>query len=362
MSITAQPPSGQTDELRERGRRRFSLRRRAAQLVPLERVARCGRKPFASTVDLCKHAGAHLGSVKGVETCGSVWMCPVCASKISERRREELAAAVRRGEELGHRWLLVTYTIQHNAHHSLKSSLDGLLAALKAVASCRAGREFRERHGFRGMIKDLEITHGSNGWHPHVHMLMLVDPSTDPEQFCAELRILWQKCVHLKAMRTVNAHGIDVQAADMTVAEYVTKFGRERRWGLESEAAKSVVKMSKGSSRSPLGLLEAAEEGCDASAALWREYAGVMKGKRQLTWSKGLRAYLGLSDEASDEEIAAEEAPGGECVLQISSRDWERVWGNDAVYEVLEVAGTGDVARLWFVLDCLGCTSMKPPD
>ena len=57
---------------------------------------------------LCKHActgsagvgvnllvEANKGFYTGLQTCGSVWTCPVCASKIQEIRRLEIASAMK---------------------------------------------------------------------------------------------------------------------------------------------------------------------------------------------------------------------------------------------------------------------------
>src|SRR4051794_16390042 len=68
---------------------RWQLQREARALLPDERVAFCMRRIQATTVDVLyspQHKSAHYG---GLMVCGSVWVCPLCAAKISEHRRVE---------------------------------------------------------------------------------------------------------------------------------------------------------------------------------------------------------------------------------------------------------------------------------
>src|SRR5712691_4776616 len=66
---------------------KWQLQREAQALLPNERVAFCMRRIQARTVDVLysvQHQSAHYG---GLMVCGSVWVCPLCAAKISEHRR-----------------------------------------------------------------------------------------------------------------------------------------------------------------------------------------------------------------------------------------------------------------------------------
>jgi hypothetical protein len=75
---------------------RWQLQREARALLPNERVAFCMRRVRATKVDVLyspDHQSAHYG---GLMVCGSVWLCPLCAAKIAERRRIELEQAITR--------------------------------------------------------------------------------------------------------------------------------------------------------------------------------------------------------------------------------------------------------------------------
>ena len=336
--------------------RRFLLQRLAGELVPRERVRGClrwlqGGRDGVQLLHVPKH---RTGALKGLQTCGSVWSCPVCATKISERRRLELGAAVRAWEEKSGLVLLVTYTICHKLADSLKQSLAGLLDARRRLLNGKAAKGFNARFGVAGRIRAVEVTHGKNGWHPHVHELVFVPRGIDLVGFLATLRTRWSACVQRAGLRDVNSHGIDVRFADMTVADYVAKFGRERTWDKEHELAKQVTKQGKNGSLSPIGLLMAYAQGDEPAGKRWAEYALTLKGCRQLAWSDGLRSLLGLDPEQSDAQIA--EQVRDEAVLMglLNSEQWKCVVGNDVRAELLQVLGRGSVAELREFLVALG--------
>ncbi|HXK19925.1 MAG TPA: hypothetical protein VNG33_19075 [Polyangiaceae bacterium] len=72
--------------------------------------------------------------------------------------------------------------------------------------------------------------------------------------------------------------------------------------------------------------------------ALWKEHGAVMKGARQLTWSRGLRDALGLEPERSDEELAEENLEPGETETMLGAIEgplWDSSVANDDEQEVL---------------------------
>ncbi|MCP4967946.1 MAG: hypothetical protein GY926_22265 [bacterium] len=57
------------------------LRKLNRWLWPKERVGTCGRRR-RRTVTLLRSSKGTGVSWSGIETCGSVWACPICASKV----------------------------------------------------------------------------------------------------------------------------------------------------------------------------------------------------------------------------------------------------------------------------------------
>ena len=83
------------------------------------------------------------------------------------------------------------------------------------------------------------------------------------------------------------------------------------KWGAAEELALGERKKGR-LGRTPFQLLQDYAEGGDANAgALFTEFAKVFKGRRQLVWSRGLKALAGI-EEKSDERIAEEDAKRAE--------------------------------------------------
>jgi hypothetical protein len=172
--------------------------------------------------------------------------------------------------------------------------------------------------GAIGRIFSTEVTWGKNGWHPHLHMLILAEKGGDDALAVLErLRDYWGRHVLKAGLGQINEHGFDVQNGDYA-AEYVAKYGREPKqftWSASHELAKSHAKVAKGENVTPFGMLdllasrsaiEVGERivGPDELVWLFREYAVEFQGRQQLFWSRGLREALGIEAERTDEEIA----------------------------------------------------------
>ena len=67
---------------------RFALQSVARDILPDSRTAKCLRiRAHDSDVQVWKSKKHKTASYGGLQTCGSVWVCPVCGAKVVERRR-----------------------------------------------------------------------------------------------------------------------------------------------------------------------------------------------------------------------------------------------------------------------------------
>ena len=330
---------------------RFMLQSAARELVPGERVAKCLRVPVGSGVDVFYAPAARSAHYGGLQTCGSVWMCPVCAAKISERRRLELDQALSAFDGLV---VLATFTVQHRVSDALSTLLDGFLVSLSRLRSSSPWSRISHRYGICGAVRAVEVTYGLHGWHPHAHILFFLDPGADISLFGDALRCRWLSLLDRAGLSASWSVGVDVRAANSAVGGYVAKFGSQ--WTAAHELTKAVVKRSRSGGRSVAELLaDYALNGDSAAGSLWREYALLFKGKRHLVWSDGLRSRL-LPDvaEKTDEELANEHDEVAVVLATLTLRQWSVVVGNDARAELLTVASSGDVVQLIDFLVCLG--------
>lgn len=340
-------------------RKRYLLQDAARELLPGERVRICHRcrVPEAATVDIHYHNDDGGASYSGLMKCQSVWVCPVCAGRISEERRRELFGALDAARD---RYLpvLVTYTLRHTKADDLGALLDALADARRRMKSGRFWQYLKEDFSWVGSVSSTEITYGVNGWHPHVHELALLDLSVLGESFTPEyiagalqtaLRKRWLDVLPKVGADASWAHGVDVRGAYADVTDYVTKFGKlpqldEHSWTIVHETAKASVKSGRQGGRSPWELLWDYSQGDKPAGRLFAEYATATKGKNQLVWSRGLKALLGLDAEA---ENVAEQLPDPVILAELTHEQWWVVLVNRARADVLELASWGDKAALY---------------
>ncbi len=289
----------------------------------------------------------------GLMRCASVWVCPVCAAKITERRREELAKANLTWVNRGGRIYLLTLTAPHHLGDDLAKLLQAFRDARRVMMNRKGWRRFKDAAAVVGTVCALEVTHGKNGWHVHTHELVYCD-AEGKEPAAADLLPLWQSGCAAADLDTPNEHGVNVENG-ARAAQYVSKFGAvdsdEDGWNVAHEMTKAHVKKGKTGGRSPWDLLRAVAYTDDADAAkLFREYAICFRGRRQLVWSRGLRDLLGIGPAASDEELANEERDDAETVYTFDDQEWADIVRRELQGEVLSAAREHGAAGIYRLL------------
>jgi hypothetical protein len=335
----------------ERTLLRWALQAEARAIMPNEEVAKCLRVRHSATVDVLhdpKHQKGHYG---GLCTCGSVWMCTMCAAKISERRRDECTRGIARMNDLDFPVYMTTYTIKHSRHDNLEKLLEAFLDAHRGLRGNKAGKTVRKNHGIMGTIRALEVTWGyGTGWHPHVHEIVFAGRHyVDEDELADGLWRAW-KTETSRVGLAVNRKAFDFNRTRGAAQDYITKFGRapvKTPWGVEHEVSKAHIKQSRVSGRfSPFGLLLGVYEGHKELIPVFREYATYFKGKRQVQWSRGLKAMLLDEEEKTDKELAAERIEEAVLLGRLNREQWHAVLGNDIRGELLQVANSGDWSQV----------------
>jgi hypothetical protein len=301
--------------------------------------------PVASTVDVMKHSESKRAYYSGLMVCGMVWVCSVCAARITEERRQELTKAL---EVTGFTPYLVTYTLRHKKTDRLSEITNAMLLAFRAMKSGKAWQELSEEYGWKGSIKSLEVTHGDYGWHPHQHELVLLDTKLSKSSqngLLSVLRRKWDAALRRRGLNASWDHGVDLRGTSQDIEDYVAKWGHQpvvTGWGLEHELAKQPVKRGKNGGRTPIQLLADYGVGDINAARLWQEYAEAFKGKKQLVWSKGLRDLRGMGVELADEQVAKSVPDGTELLCQLSPAEWRAIRRADLRGELLDAAAEMD--------------------
>lgn len=279
-------------------------------------------------------------SYGGLQTCGSVWVCPVCAAKISERRKQELMRAIEQHTANCGDVLLLTLTNPHYLGDKLQDVLNGQTLALKYFNGGKVASQMNKAIGYVGSVRALEVTHGrkrtvNNGWHPHYHILLFVQSGLNLEVLRCKFFARWLKACQKAKMPALPdfEHGVRLDDGSKAAA-YASK------WGLESEMTKGHIKKAN-NGETPFDFLRAYAFDDDKQAgALFREFAETFKGKRQLHWSHGLKAQFDL-EEVNDETLAAQQDDDASVLGTIELDDWLRILKADVRGEILELARHG---------------------
>ena len=228
-----------------------------------------------------ENQSAHYGNLM---MCGSVWTCPVCAAKITEKRKAELGDALVAHQD-EYKYYMGTFTMSHKVGDKLSDLLGAVNDAFRKMKMGRAWLSIKARYGIVGYITALEVTYGVNGWHVHKHTLFVCSRLlSGPEvaQFQNELYQRFDKGLRKFGFHTSAAYGVEVKQSDKRdQLEYLGK------WGMASELTKALIKKGRAGGLNPWQMLEAISLGADSYRPMFIEYANEFKGKRQLVWSDG---------------------------------------------------------------------------
>ena len=298
---------------------------------------------------------AHFGNVI---RCGSIWVCPVCAKKITEKRREELSIANQLWKSgvaiktfdfksvpfysdlkalkktfvgpiipdlnyvRGYTYL-ITLTNPHYANDHLDDLRLKQKTAIHSFFSDRLGKSIFVRMGRRYHITNYEVTYGQNGWHPHHHILVFSDRYLSVHDFSEihnDLSDHWSNCISKAGLRNLKDTEKFI-ACDLQDGTYADQY--LAKWGIEHELTKGHIKKGKEGGLTPFDLLRLSFEDKPIKSSyfnlftgefvqqekkpseLFKEFAYAFKGAIQLSWARGLKDVFGMRD-IQDSEIMDE--------------------------------------------------------
>lgn len=303
---------------------RYAMQSVVKEILPNERVTICLRNMVRKSVEVHKHRKTEKAFYSGLMICGSVWLCPVCAAKISERRKKELTRATSAHKASGGQMAMLTLTVSHKSSDMLQELLTAFNDAVEKMFKKKEFTQIRQEMGIIGRVKVLEVTHGVNGWHPHAHIVLFYEHEVDISVISRRMYKLWSSACAKYELKTSQRHGLSLQGADHVQA-YLTKQGS---WSIEQEMTKSHIKKGRAGSMTPFDLLRDVLESDDEVAKqLFIEYAKAFKGKRQLHWSRGLKAHFDV-EEKTDEQLSKEQTEHADVLGSLDAGTWRNLYRN----------------------------------
>jgi hypothetical protein len=313
-----------------------------------ERQRNCGVVPVDSHVEIRTKDGSAYYC--GVETCGNVWLCPVCSAKIHRRRADELRDALAIWQTSGHAATLVTVTVPHDLDDRLVRLVEAERTAWAKVTAGAAWQRLKRKLGVAGHIIALELTWGDDhGWHPHYHVLN--------EDLDASAIAALHGHIHSRLATSCRDHGlrdpgqlhavrIDPNVSASAAGAYIAK---SADWTPAEELTRGDLKTSRVGSRTPFQILaDHYQTGDTRDRDLWREYSRVTRSLAAVRWSRGLRAAMlgAVSDpERTDNDLAAEDI-GGSLLAVIQFPAWSRIRAEGLEHALLVAAETGGLTAV----------------
>lgn len=348
------------------------------------RLVGCGRRRIEGGSPVTVRVKGGVAHYTNVQLCGSVHTCPVCASKIRQGRAEEIEHALdtlrrvplvwghrlpkpqgiqcdvseRHTAQLGSAEFL-TLTLPHDFGDKTAQLLETVALAFRRVIGGSGYERDRKTYGIVGTIRALDITYGPSGAHPHLHALIIFARALSDAERVALLASFYDRWAS-----TIESQGYrrplpglcqmePVRSAE-DVSRYVSKMAlvedaekKVHRVGLEM--ARHDLKQGRESDsrgrgrehhRTPFQILaDFSQTGDMDDSELFNEFESAIKGHQAITWSRGLKAILGVH-EMTDEELAAEEVGGSDIIL-LEAPEWQLVTGTrGGQARVLELAET----------------------
>jgi len=224
--------------------------------------------------------------------------------------------------------------MRHNKRQRLADLWGALSKSWEKVIGGEAWVRAVEEFGVVGWVRVVEVTLGENGWHVHVHAL-LIGRGWSHGRLDALARPMWERWSRSLQRLGLAAplpkasewHLVTGDVTGTAMGEYLAKGAAGAgAIGMELTQTQSKVARAVHSTHSTWELLDDAITAECAPLRLWHEWEKGSKGRRQIGWSRGVREMFGVGQEQSDEEIAAEEMGNSSQTLVVITRaGWDEL-------------------------------------
>jgi hypothetical protein len=232
---------------------------------------------------------------------------------------------------------MLTFTMRHKSGHTLRDCWKALAIGWRLATGGKAWIADQREGGIFGWVKVVEVTHGKNGWHVHLHVLMIFDRQVTREhaqKYGDRMWSRWASGLRKQGFTCRRDVGLDVRMASADpntsnrLGEYFTKLAHEMTGGRN--------KLAKGQNITPMqiGELAALEQEYHPDKSrkwrdLWNVWESASKGRKQMAMSKGLKEWAGIED-LEDEELPPlfdedGEPVADEAAIILRWDTWERL-------------------------------------
>ena len=312
---------------------------------------------------------------EGLKSCGSAWVCPTCASKLSTVRGSQLKEMLDIGRDNNRTYIMSVLTVPHYVGDNLDYLMEMLNSTYHYVYNSKKWKDFKKDLELNFVHSGLEImasfkndTKGNIGidWHPHKNLLLdfaiPMEKIKEKIQFRLGLKNKlegWQvqhyiadfiyqianpyikkhynrelKVPFLENKKIVFKDGgytnkLIVKGGVSCSVDFKSDY--PTKWGLEVELTAGIYKNGQfeGASFHPFVLLDFISKYNDKTddkfkekcIKAFKEYTLATKGKSFFRFAKNSKEFYDLEIENDLEELQKLDSTGKE-LFSISENDW----------------------------------------
>jgi len=340
----------------------YRLRDEAAEILG-GRQSKCGKCAIftggsANISIQAKNKESYFFS--GLETCGNVWTCPVCALKITYNRAANVANILHNIQKtklfsIG----FLTLTIRHTYKDSLKQVKNDILQAYRKFTKSRKYLKLCQIYDIKGNIRSLEIKFSKKtGWHPHLHILYVSTQKPIRLEIFAETFILYflkemkekSQIQGQKYIPVYDFKGIETYLTKWKAADEICKGHTKEKSGGESFTPFEMLNFITENKHKPEKQAEVM-----IFKRKFKEYATETKGARQISISTDIKQYsTDIDFNKTDEEIANEKQNETEIILKMDIQVFKQINKYGLQAEVINILQYESKENLIYFLEEFG--------
>lgn len=213
---------------------------------------------------------------------------------------------------------LLTLTLRHDRKTDLAQALGALARAWSGMTSGKAWARL-SNIGEVQWVRGMDVTHGRNGWHPHVHVLLLLGEEFGTgDELAQSILARWRRklsSIGWDSMESAQDH----QRVDDPEKAAAYAVAPAAVYEPTAMAMKRARKDS--GSRTPFEILSSAVGGNRRDKGLWVEYVKAVKGRQQATCSSGLSfEWMEPSEETDRDPIDIVAGLSREALLEMDKK------------------------------------------
>lgn len=287
-------------------------------------------------ITLNNSESASSAGLAGLQTCGSICSCPVCATNKMVEYGQDIRKALIFAEQQNLRPIMLTLTARHTRQMTLKYFKDAFKDAWNFFQRQRKWKEIKALMKIQHMIASREITHGDNGWHYHMHILFFVPVSSVHHASSVTKESSGIQKTWMQSLEANNLDALDEIAAKLSGKNasdtYLAKLGFEIS---DSGDLAFELTGNENKGKTVFDLLEMAHYGDIGAESLYVEYVNEMQGHNWITFSHGFKALF------QEIELENEPLPENQKLhrwLHVDSRTWYAIARLNKVSQVVKFA------------------------